>query len=197
MKEAVWRGLVANLQAGQCVLVLGPDVPGVSVGSDGTQSVRPTRDIFCDELVHQLADEQQQVSEPSPFAVAQQYEDSPAFSTLNVRTQAAAFYRNLTCQPSPLHRALTDLPFGSVLTTSHDNLMEQAFQSRQIEVSRYWYNFRGEPRDNREINGPATPGSPVVYHLFGAFEGPNSMVLTENDLLDSVSYTHLTLPTSD
>ena len=184
MKEAVWKGLVGSLQVGQCVLVLGPEVPGISVGSDGAQSARPTRDIFCEELIRQLADEQQQVSEPSPFAVAQQYDDTPALSTLNVRNQAAAFYRNLTCQPSPLHHALTELPFGLVLTTSHDNLMEQAFQKRQIQVSRHWYNFRGEPKENPAIDSPATPASPVVYHLFGASDEPNSMVLTENDILD-------------
>src|SRR5262249_33742204 len=184
MKEAIWKGLVASLQVGHCVLVLGQDVPGISTGSDGAPITRPTRDIFCEDLIHQLADEQQLVSELAPFSVTQQYEDTPALSTLNVRNQAASFFRNLTCQPSPLHRALAELPFGLVVTTSHDNLMEQAFLDRHIEVSRYSYNFRGEPRDNMEIDGPAMPNSPVIYHLFGTFDEPNSMVLTENDLLD-------------
>jgi hypothetical protein len=50
--------------------------------------------------------------------------------------------------------------------------------------ARIWYHYKGEPRENIEVNGTPEPNSPVIYHLYGTFDSPNSLVLTETDLLD-------------
>lgn len=183
MKEVLWSSLVASLQSGQCVLVLGPDLPAASVAGDG-EAPKSVRDLFCENLAAQLEEEEQKVGEMTLFAVAQQYDDSPAFSTVNLKNLAAAFFRDPKCGPGRLHQALTELPFGVVLTTCHDGLLEKTYRQKDIHVSRYWYHYRGEPRDNQEISGVGSPENPVIYHLFGTFDEPNSLVLTENDLLD-------------
>lgn len=183
MKEVLWSSLVASLQSGQCVLVLGPDLPAAPIDANGGAE-KSVRDLFCENLVAQLEEEDQKVGEPTLFAVAQQYDDSPAFSTVNLKNLAAGFFRDPKCEPGRLHRALTELPFGVILTTCHDALLEQAYRQKGVQVSRYWYHYRGEPRDNQEISGAASPENPVIYHLFGTFDEPNSLVLTENDLLD-------------
>lgn len=183
MRDSVWNSLVTSMQSGDCVLVLGPDVPPAGEESPGGEA-RPTRDMLRDHLLEELREVQPQVDEASPFAVAQLYEENSALSTSNLRNVATGFYRRLRCQPGALHRALAELPFGLVLTTSHDNLMESALADRSLTVARRWYHFRGEPRDNVELDEPPVPGSPVVYHLFGACDEPSSLVLTENDLLD-------------
>jgi hypothetical protein len=75
-----------------------------------------------------------------------------------------------------------------VLTTCHDNLLAEAFIAENKSPTRYWYHYRGEPRDNRELNTALSRDAPAVYHLFGSFDEPNSLVLTENDLLDFINH---------
>jgi hypothetical protein len=46
------------------------------------------------------------------------------------------------------------------------------------------YHLRGDKRDNPEFVLSGSPGSPVVFHLFGNAAEPSSLVLSENDVLD-------------
>ncbi len=186
MKEVLWSSLVASMQAGRCVLVLGSDVLANPEGRNAGGSPKGVRDVFCEDLAKQLQEEGQAVGEMTLFAVAQQYDDSPAFSGVNLKNLAASFFRDPGYAPGPPHRALAELPFGLVLTTAHDSLLEKAYRDRGVLVSRYWYHYRGEPRDNREIIERISPEAPILYHLFGATDVPDSLVLTENDLLDFV-----------
>jgi hypothetical protein len=188
MKDVLWNSLVSSLQSGKCVLVLGPEVPSLQRDVEAGAKIKATslRDAFCQDLSRQLEDEGQKVGEPVMFAIAQQYEDFPAFSTVNLKNIAARFFRDARYEPGPLHLGLARCPFSLVLTTCHDHLMTKALADQGKSPSRYWYNYRGEPRDNRELEGPMGAHSPAVYHLFGAPDEPNSLVLTENDLLDFV-----------
>ena len=117
------------------------------------------------------------------FAVAQQFEDWPALT--NLKNIAADFFRTTPRDPGPLHIELARCPFSLILTTCHDDLFTRALHGHKKSPSRHWYHYRGEPRDNREINGTPTPQFPIVYHLYGTFDNPNSLVL-ENDLLDFI-----------
>jgi hypothetical protein len=184
MKEAHWDSLVAGLQWGSCVLVLGPDIPAVPRAGSALDDNRNSsiRDAFCRRLTGLLEDEGQKVGEQTLFAVAQQYEDSPA--TANLKTVAASFFRSPPYDPGPLHQALSRLPFSLVLTTGHDDLFAKALRFEEKSPSRLWYHYKGEPRDNRDVEGKPSPDAPAIYHLYGTFDEPRSLVLTENDLLD-------------
>ncbi len=184
MKELQWNSLVAGLQWGRCALVLGPDVPAVrrASSSGGHGESTSVRDAFCQFLAEQLEEEGVKVGERALFALAQQYEDSPAL--VDLKNVAANFFKNAPYDPGPLHRALARLPFGLVLTTCHDDLLAQALRLENKSPSRLWYHYRGEPRQNRDVDGKPSPDAPVLYHLYGAIDEPNSLVLTENDLLD-------------
>lgn len=142
------------------------------------------REAFCQYLARQLEEVDQKVGEMVLFSVAQQFDDSPAFSTVNLKNIAAQFFRTSTSRPGPLHRQLAKFPFGIILTTCHDDLFAKALIENGKTPTRYWYHYQGEPRDNKELSGTPDPYAPALYHLFGAFEEPNSLVLTENDLLD-------------
>jgi hypothetical protein len=190
MREVLWEGLVESLTLGKCVLVLGPDVAASQVQTDGQAQVTTVslRDLFCQNLAQQLEDEGQKVTERSMFAVAQQFEDAP-FSTVNLKNIASRFFKQAKGYgPGPIHTELGNCPFSLVLTTCHDDLFARALRTAETEKNphRYWYHYRGEPRDNLELEGPLNPSTPAIYHLFGTFEEPNSLVLTENDLLEFV-----------
>jgi hypothetical protein len=189
MREVVWNSLVSSLQSGRCVLVLGSDIVADPLEGERSTTAEPrsVRDAFCDYLAQQLEEERQSIGERVLFAIAQQYEDLPAFASVSLKNIAAHFFRNSAFGPGPLYRKLARCPFSLILTTCHDALFAEALSAEHKSPSRYWYHYRGEPRDNRELESTLSPETPAIYHLFGTFNEPNSLVLTENDLLDFIN----------
>jgi hypothetical protein len=190
MRDVVWTSLVTSLQSGECVLVLGPEIVAdpLRVESEVTADSKSVRDAFCGNLARQLEEENQKIAEPALFAIAQQYEDSSAFATVSLKNIAASFFRNPGFVPGPLHRKLARCPFKLILTTCHDNLFAEALSAENKSASRYSYHYKGEQRENRELDMRISSDAPVIYHLFGTFDEPNSLVLTENDLLDFIKH---------
>jgi hypothetical protein len=187
MKDLQWASLVESVRTGSCVLVIGPDVPAVprEPGPTGAQEQISVREAFCQFLTSQLEEENLRVDEKAMFALAQMYEDFPTL--VNLKNVAASFFRNAKYDPSPFHLTLADCPFSLILTTCHDDLFERALFARKKTPSKYRYHYRGEPRDNIELDSRPSPEFPALYHLYGAFDRPDSLVLTENDLLEFIT----------
>ena len=185
MKERYWTNLVTSLRYGQCVLVLGPEVPA-KLASTAVSSPAASELSSSEGLTRQLASElegdSRRVMGSTLAAVAQQYED--AFGPNTMRSSAAQFYTSEEYSPSDVHCSLASLPFSLLLTTCHDALLARALQEsgKRPLVCRYY--FRGDKHDNPEFAPSETPDEPVIYHLFGFAQEPRSLVLSENDVLD-------------
>ena len=83
MKERYWTNLVTSLRYGQCVLVLGPEVPAKLAST--TESSPAAGDLsYTEELTRHLAseleDDNRRVTGRTLAAVAQQYEDAEVWS---------------------------------------------------------------------------------------------------------------------
>ena len=185
MKERYWTELVASLQFGRCVLVLGPEIE-VEPPSGGEQQApaRTCANCLAAHLAEALKAENKEVPDQTLMAVAQQYEDDPEFGATSLRPEAGSFYQSCGQRPSATHRLLARLPFNLILSTSHDELLALALseQGKHPLIARY--HLRGDRRDNPELVGLGTMQAPLIYHLFGNAEVPESLVLSENDLLD-------------
>ena len=85
------------------------------------------------------------------------------------------------------HRALADLNLPIYITTNYDGFMLDALRSRQKDPLRelcVWNDIIEEQHPSQLDAGfKPTPAAPVVYHLHGHYEFPQSMVLTEDDYL--------------
>jgi len=188
MKERHWTSLVTSLRHGQCVLMLGPEVSAAPAETDGAAIVSRNHESFAETLMQRLADELEEdgrrVIGDSLAAVAQQYEDASGFGTNALRALAEKFYNSGALAPSALHRGLASLPFGLIVTTSHDDLMLRALKDEGKSPLAYRYHLRGDRRDNPEFVLSGSASTPIVYHLFGTAREPGSLVLSENDLLD-------------
>lgn len=91
------------------------------------------------------------------------------------------------------HRILADLPFTKYLTTNYDPFIERALEATG---TRYVVDLCAwNPATRKHVSAEKgryarTPiddsegGPPLVYHLHGVQEFPESMVLTEDDYLD-------------
>lgn len=89
--------------------------------------------------------------------------------------------------PAP-HGALAQMPFPLVMTTNYDNFMFDAFRYHgkdpKIDVCRWNSRISGAPGPFVDPNFEETEANPVVYHLHGHCQQPESLVLTEDDYLD-------------
>jgi hypothetical protein len=187
MKERYWTNLVTSLRYGQCVLVLGPEIPAKLAST--AESSPATGDLSYAEaltrrLASELEDDNRGVTGNTLAAVAQQYEDAEGFGPNTMRSLAAQFYTSEAYNPSDVHHSLASLPFNLILTTCHDALLTRALQSSGKKPFVRRYHFRGDRHDNLEFTPSETPDEPVLYHLFGFAQEPRSLVLSENDVLD-------------
>jgi TIR domain/SIR2-like domain len=187
MKERHWNSLVASIRHGQCILVLGPEIPvgavGAPVGAGASSFAEALRGALATELEEDGKDDKR-VTGTTLAAVAQQFEDAVGYGANALRALAERFYNSSDFVPSEVHTALAGLPFSLILTTCQDDLMAHALQAAGKTPTVQRYNFRGNTRDNRECPLPGSPQAPLVYHLFGNANEPDSLVLSENDLLD-------------
>lgn len=187
MQEHLWAALVAGLQHGQCALLIGPEIEAEVLPDEPSlpRVVRTTcSDCLAKFLIEDLRAGGKQVAEGSLAAVAQQYEDDLAYGPSPLRAQAASFFLTGPMRPSTTHRLLADLPFTLILSTTHDGLLARALEEKGKAPFVARYNFRGNRLDNTELLVQGSPQSPIIYQLFGDADSPDSLVLSENDLLD-------------
>ena len=88
--------------------------------------------------------------------------------------------------PDELHGVLADLPLPVYITTNYDDFMVQALKSRgktpNKEICRWNKCIKQCKRTSSDFF--PTPEKPLVFHLHGFYEIPESLVLTEDDYLD-------------
>lgn len=85
----------------------------------------------------------------------------------------------LSCHPLAL---LARLPFKVYITTSYHQFLEVALEQRGKEPDSQIFPW--QERSYVDAIKPPTEHRPLVFHLFGRDDQPESMVLTENDHLD-------------
>jgi SIR2-like domain len=87
------------------------------------------------------------------------------------------------CEP---HRVLADLELPIYVTTNYDSFMYLALQGRKVNPD--WkvcgWNELIQEDESANLDGDPSPANPLVYHLHGHHEIPQSMVLTEDDYLE-------------
>jgi len=184
MKERQWNSLTSALRSGRSVLVLGPEIAVAAPGASPAAVGVPITQALVQHLAAELTEEGLRPSGVHLPAIAQQFEDAEEFGVAPLRETAARFYRSAGFMPSRAHRILAELPFSVVLTTCHDGLLQQAMADAGKAPMRERYHLRGDRRDNPEFGIPAGPHAPLVYHLFGEPDERESLVLSQNDLLD-------------
>ncbi len=87
--------------------------------------------------------------------------------------------------PLELYRILANLPFPFYITTDPTNLLEEALRSvgKEPQCKLWpWKEYMG--RNYNKLDFTPSPEHPLVYYLFGSFQEPRSLVLTEDNYYD-------------
>ena len=174
------RGLVEQIKTGDCVLVLGPRVAVRPNDPDR----RPLDELLARQMLDSIGVSagEGSAAAPSLRRAAELFARQKAARVL--RVTAKDFYAQEVGSTTDFHRDLAALPFRLCISASPDSLMLTAFEKAGKSPQRHHYNFRRDvtPLRSDPLHS-ATPQKPLVYHLFGLHEDPDSLVLTEGDLI--------------
>lgn len=171
------RALSRRISLGNCVLALGPgasidlneaqEIPlNVKLARElaADQRVSCTQDLNCDDLRH----------------VSQVLFEMDRDLTL-LQERVSDFYGGFTGKTTEFHKNIAALPFRLCITTTPDDFLYNAFDQAGKSPKRHFYNFK----KSRTFQLPEpTVDQPLVYHLYGYPDEPESLVITENDLID-------------
>ncbi len=202
-----WSGLLSNIEAGECIPIIGPRAHGnwlpapaevahrwavehgypfsdldnlarvaqylVSTQGEGFPR-REWQNALIAELIARLPEELRPRLRPKTLAALV---ESIGWETLTGG------------HPNEVHRVLAALNLSLYLTTNHDNFMTLALtaQGKQPvrELCRWHMDMDALPsRFDDAADYHPTPEAPLVYHLLGADDEADSLVLAEDHYLD-------------
>jgi hypothetical protein len=94
--------------------------------------------------------------------------------------------------PTEPHRAMAELGLPLYITTNYDDFMYRALQQvippEKVKRDLCLWHRAGEPKAPRSKVQRGAPDSPLVFHLHGTLDVPDSIVITEDDYLDFLMY---------
>ena len=74
------------------------------------------------------------------------------------------------------------MPFSLFVTSRHDVTLEHFLREFGRAPQIQSYQFKGDRRDI--LGNLGSVEEPLLYQLYGNFDAPNSLVITENDQLE-------------
>jgi hypothetical protein len=178
--EADWKDLLDLIREERCTPFIGA---GACAGTLplGSEIARQ----WADEYDYPLTDSDD-LARVAQFLTIDRYEMFPKES---IRKQFQDVDPPDFSVPDEPHGVLADLNLPIYITTNYDSFMVQALESRKRAPEREFCCWNNYP----QVTGKKSvfdcgfepkPATPLVYHLHGYHETPQSMVLTEGDYLD-------------
>lgn len=202
-----WSGLVRMIQQAKCTPIIGHRVHGrwLPRPADVAAAWAAEHDYpFSDS--HDLAHVAQ-------YLASNQGDDFPRYELLDTATrmltdrlpeelrpdarfdsltqfiQTVGWHHLTADDPNDVHRVLAVLDLPLYLTTTYDSFMVEALSAQgkrpSREICRWHESLDALPslfEDDPDYE--PTPDAPLVYHLFGSDEEPDSLVLTQDHYLD-------------
>jgi hypothetical protein len=184
-----WNALTYAIFRHKCILLLGPDAAmeptsfGQPFGEENGE-LRACTEILANELARDTGEDltKWNIDTNDLPQVSQYYlvKNSPMELALKVMS----FYAEREQMTSPIHHNLASLPFSLIVTSTFDNMLMKALRDlrspRKHPIADF-HHFKGPKREYVEVG---TVENPLIYHLYGSLENPDSLVITENDFLD-------------
>jgi hypothetical protein len=189
LEETDWRILLKSIRQGKCILLLGPCVT--------VDPVNPQGDPLPVQLAQHLAGELRNASKGDQLLavgdlahVAQTYAREMRKRRAGLELAVEDFYTPYRDQTTQLHLDLAALPFTLCISTTPERFLLNAFNQMPEKKPIYdFYHFQPDPKRPNRFPSAVPPTTspekhPLIYDLFGSLDETDSLVLTENDLLD-------------
>jgi hypothetical protein len=189
MEENDWKTLLGRIKEGKCTPFLGAGINHgiLALGSEIARNLAQTHGCpFEDSSDLARVTQVLAINHDAMF---------PKEEVLKLlREQLEEWQKNVAAgdffkSPDQSLSILADLPLPIYMTTNYDNLIIEALKAKQKDPRRElcrWNKYvRGKPSVFDSPSGfEPTAANPIVFHLHGHDEVPESLVLTEDDYID-------------
>ncbi|MFK7908341.1 MAG: SIR2 family protein, partial [Chitinophagales bacterium] len=186
MTKRQWKNLLNAIHHGNCILMLGPAVSS----REQNHQFTPFSQLFAEELAEELEEEKVDYAKEhrqNLSYISQLYEKINDVSPLDAVYAAKDFYKAQAQQPNSIHQTLAELPFHLILNTTPDDLMFKAMRKAgNFQTHHQHYNFSKNKSKKADFDKDAetnwdepTKSNPLIYNLFGFYEVPASLVLSQ------------------
>ncbi len=190
LDERDWKNLLRRIKDGKCTPFLGAGINHgiLPMGSEIAKNL-------AEEFEYPFDDDSSDLAKVTQFLSVTQDPMTPKEEILHLlKKQLEQWQKTVTlpnffkAEEEPLG-ILSELPFPIYMTTNYDNLLIMALKAWQKDPKRElcrWNKYVKEISSVFDsISGfDPTPANPVVFHLHGHDEVPESLVLTEDDYIN-------------
>jgi hypothetical protein len=170
------------------------------LGAGASASVLPTGSELVEHLIAGGSIEYPEAADRDLMRVAQYYQVMSRDHFGDVRAEIADMLKAKRGDlfDSPPHKALAALPVPLYITTNYDDLLEHELKrAMKLPISLYPLWRPGLEHATEQALGKdeveditPTAERPIVYHLHGHWDVPESMVVTEDDYINFLSVIH-------
>jgi hypothetical protein len=179
--EEDWSTLITAIELNTCILMLGPDASFEEV--DG--QFQPLTEIFSKKLAEgkeiKEAVEAWGIDRSNLAQVSLCYLFLPRLGRNSLLDKYRRFFKERRELTSEFYRNLAALPFYFAVISTPDFMFSQALRERDKNHIIASYNFNGREIDLVEMGNRDRP---LLFYLYGNVNEPQSLVLTEDDLLN-------------
>ena len=179
-----WKVLLDSLKRGTCAVLVGQGLPVSDTDGTPRNLANALSRKLAEELetVHGLAvEDRDNLPLVAEFFLDRSCRDDLEIEVCDFYTQALR-ERPRNGVTDPTFDSLASLPFPLFVSSRHDLILEHYLQPRRPMVA--GHSLRGDVQTTLGEEKVGTPKCPLVYHLLGSISDPESLVLTESELLD-------------
>jgi SIR2-like protein len=177
-----WDTLTGRVKDGKCTPFLGAGavVPALPLGSTVAHEWATTH--------HYPLDDDYDLARVAQYLSI--HRDDAMWPKDEIAKQIKALPLPDVTNPAEVHAVLARLPLAIYITTNYDHSMFEALcaagKNPHREICRWNASpaVEAEPSPFADPGYAPTPAAPLVYHLHGHVDLPESIVLTEDDYLD-------------
>jgi hypothetical protein len=177
--EEDWNTLLCAIQIKKCILMLGPETAVASLDGQPKLLSQSLADLLIQDIGPQF---KENIDHSSLMEVAQYYCVEKEVDSYIVKTKMYDFYfRQWSALTSNFYRDLAALPFYLSIHSSPDLMFDAALKEQGKKPEAGWYNYK-EKKSTMKFIG--TKDNPMLFYLYGYIHDEESLVATENDLLN-------------
>jgi hypothetical protein len=177
-----WKALAESIRAGQCTPFLGAGAcaPTLPTGNELSRALAREFDYPLDNS--------QDLAHVTQFIAIKSRDIVHPKQEILKRIAACGYPRFEGAEP---HHVLASWPLPVYLTTNYDDFMVKALEANKRTAHRDFCRWNKELADHpgvwqREPSYRPTADAPIVYHMHGSSEVPESLVATEDDYLEFI-----------
>lgn len=196
MKEKDWKKIEQRLKNERGILFLGPKLGSVLIDSQWESTEEKIAHHFAEMLdEYEIKYDTSPVTKKNLTYISQKLLKIEGFEKVDVGYEAKEFIESFQSNQLPkIYADIAKLPIKIFIDTSLNSPIEKALKNARKSPQSFFFNFkrpqgslRAVHENGSEINMERiSVDQPLIFHMFGILEEPESLVITQEDQMDFI-----------